>query len=166
MRRPGDRNCADGDLLWGARSVCWPTAQCNCGGGGGGGFEPLSQTPPPPSNQAPRAGPTKSTAGRLKSLKHVILHVNLANAVHHPFFLALGTNKDRPCEPVFQTPPPLIHTEGPHSPGVVMDRGPFRRTFWALVLKRQDASKSGAPLAARARAPNPLSTEQQVLDPY
>ena len=35
---------------------------------------------PPPSNLAPRAGPTTSTAGRLKSLKHV---TNLANPAHH-----------------------------------------------------------------------------------
>ena len=50
-------------------------------------------------------------------LKHVILRINLANPVY-PFFLAMEKNKVRPFEPVFQTPPPLIHTgsKGPPPP--------------------------------------------------
>ena len=40
-------------------------------------------------------------------LKHVILQMNLANPVHHPFFFGNGDNKVRPSEPVFRTPPPL-----------------------------------------------------------
>ena len=66
-----------------------PGAHCNNNSGGGGHFGPLSQTPPP-SNSAPRAGPTTSTAGRLKSLKNVILHIKLANPVDHPFFFGAG----------------------------------------------------------------------------
>ena len=53
---------------------------------GEGGPLSLFPRPPPPSHQAPRAEPTISTAGRLKSLKHVTLHINLANPVHHPLF--------------------------------------------------------------------------------
>ena len=56
-------------------------------------------------------------------LKRVILHENLANS---DFFLALRTNNVRPFEPVFQTPPPLIHTDskGPPPPELQWTAGP------------------------------------------
>ena len=91
--------------------------------GEGGPVEPLSQPPssPPPSNEAPGAGPTTSTAGRLKSLKHVISHMNLANPVHHPFFFWYWSPA---CFP--DPPPPLTHTgsKGPPPPELQWTVGP------------------------------------------
>ena len=54
-------------------------------------------------------------------LKHVILHIKLANPVHHPFFfLAMGTIKSGPSSRFSRPPPPLIHTgsKGPPPPEV------------------------------------------------
>ena len=101
-----------------------PAAHCNSGEGG-----PLSlfpRAPPPLSHQAPRAGPTTSTSGRLKSLKHVISHINLANPVHHPFFWQLGKIRPRPSVLFSRPPSPNSHRlEGLPSPGVAMDRRPY-----------------------------------------
>ena len=104
---------------WG--DLIWPVGPLQLRGRGG----PLSLSdPPPPSTEACRAGPTRSPAGRLK---HVILHRNLANPVHHPFFFwPRGQTRPSPS-PVFQTPPPPPNShrlEGP-PPAVQWTAGLF-----------------------------------------
>ena len=84
---------------------------------------------PTPQPLTLRAGHTTSTAGRLKSLKHVILHINLANPVRRPFFFgSRGQTRAGPSSRFSRppTPPPLICTgpKGPLSPGFAMDCGP------------------------------------------
>ena len=107
----GSPPCDEGGLRYA------PPAHCNSGGERP--FEPLSQTPPSPSNSAPRARPTTSPAGRLKSLKHVSLHINLANPVHRPsppptkhlFWTHVNGGKYCPAlRACFPDPPPPIHT--------------------------------------------------------
>ena len=82
---------------------------------------PLSlfpRPPPPPSDWAPRAGPTKSTAGRLK---RVISHINLANPVHHLFFFFGPGDKQGPALRTCFPDPPLPQFTPPR-------RAPLPRT--------------------------------------
>ena len=99
---------------------------------------PLSLSPrPPPSNSAPRARPTTSPAGRLKSLKRVSLHINLANPVHRPsppptkhlFWTHVNGAKYCPAlRACFPDPPPQFtpaRSPPPPPPGVAIHRGPI-----------------------------------------
>ena len=120
-----------------------PAAQCDSGEGGSLSLFPR---PPPPSNWAPRAGPTTSTAGRLKLLKHVILHINLAHPVHHPSFFGNAENKVRPFEYVLQTPPPpLIHTgsKGPPPPELQWTAGLGTRVGQMVCLCQASSDAAG-----------------------
>ena len=110
------------------RAAAGPVAHCHSRDGGPSSLFPRTRPPGPTS---PRARPIRSTAGRLRLLKHVILHINLANPVHHQFSfpkicsgpMSMGKNKVRPFEPVCQTPCPLIHT-GSKGPSPQSCNGP------------------------------------------
>ena len=93
------------------------------------------RAPPPPSNEAPRAGPPTSTARRPKSLKHMTLHMNFAHPVHHPFFWPWGHIRPGASNLFSGPPPPLIHTasKAPLPPELHWTAG--RAQKWAEVLR-------------------------------
>ena len=93
---------------------------------GGGGLLDVAHPPTHPQTH-PEA---EKAAGRLKSLKRVISHINLANPVHHLFFFFGPGDKQGPalraCFP--DPPPPPIHTasKGPPPPDLQWTAGPVQ----------------------------------------